>query len=454
MADAQGGLTRQFASVVSGWQADEPEVIEACRQLLVDGLAVALAGASERGPMITGALARGIPGVATVIGQSFSTAATLAARVNGMSMHVLDYEPMWSPANHSLSPILPALLALAQEMEARGAPPQGLALLSALAKGVEVQGRLRLASGQLEMRTMTLHPPGLVGPIAAACACATLAGLDLEQMVHAMGIAASRCCGLIANIGTMTKALHCGDSAAHGLEAAQLAKAGFTADPDALGHVRGWATTYFGDKFDGAQLTAPLVTPRLISPGPAWKLFPSQYPTHFAITAALELVKRQFDASQIESVRVRTPLLPYTDRPLPRSGLEGKFSFQYCIAATLLDGSVGMSTFTDHRRFAPDIEALLPRIHVRQTEEIPAQFDLMRVEIELETRQGTVLQAMCDSPAGSWSNAVSAGRLEEKARDAMRDRLSPARIDTFWTMLSDARALAIQPLMKLLQAQG
>jgi aconitate decarboxylase len=454
MADAEQGLTRQFADVIAAWKADEPEVLEACRQLVVDGLAVAVAGAGERGPAMAGALARGTPGVATVIGQSFSTAPALAARINGMSMHVLDYEPMWSPANHSLSPILPALLALAQQMEAAGAPPQGAAVLRALAKGVEVQGRLRLASRQLEMRTMTLHPPGLVGPIAAACACATLMGLDTDRMVHAIGIAASRSCGLLANIGTMTKALHCGDAAAHGLEAAQLAQAGFTADPDALGATRGWAATYFGDEFDPEHLTAPVVTPRVISPGPAWKLFPSQYPTHFAITAALELAIRPIAADQIASIRVRTPLLPYTDRPAPRSGLDGKFSFQYCVAATLLDGKVGVSTFTDTRRFAPDIEALLPRIQVLQTADIPGRFDLMRVEIELETRQGEILRASCESPPGSWSNPVAAGRLRDKAADAMRGRLPPAGIAAFWDMVDDARSLAVHPLMNLLQAQA
>ena len=37
-----------------------------------------------------------------------------AAQVNGAAMHVLDYEPMWNPANHSLSTTLPALFALSE----------------------------------------------------------------------------------------------------------------------------------------------------------------------------------------------------------------------------------------------------------------------------------------------------------------------------------------------------
>lgn len=297
---------------------------------------------------------------------------------------------------------------------------------------------------------MTLHPPGLVGPIAAAVACASLLRLDVARTVHAIGIAASRSGGLLANIGTMTKALHCGDAAAHGLEAALLAQQGFTADPDALGATRGWAATYFGADFDPQALTDPVEVPRVISPGPAWKLYPSQYPTHFAITAALQLLEQPLDARHIASVRIRTPILPYTDRAAPRSGLEGKFSFQYCVAASLLDGEVGVATFTDARRFAPDMQALLPRIEVRQTEEIPSRFDEMHVEIELRTQAGEIRSARCDSPPGSWRRPVTSVRLREKAADALHGRMEPAAIDSFWALVGDARSLALRPLMNLL----
>src|SRR5258707_309858 len=86
---------------------------------------------------------------------------------------------------------------------------------------------------------------------APACrACATLLGLDRAELTMAMSIAASRASGLIANIGTMTKALHCGDAAMRGLEAALLAAGGFTADSDAIGSPRGYGRAYYGEAFD------------------------------------------------------------------------------------------------------------------------------------------------------------------------------------------------------------
>lgn len=62
-------------------------------------------------------------------------------------------------------------------------------------------------------------------------------------MARAPGIAASRTGALMANVGTMTKCLHCGIAARHGVEAALLAEAGFTANPDILEIPRGYADT-------------------------------------------------------------------------------------------------------------------------------------------------------------------------------------------------------------------
>ena len=89
-------LTRAFADLLAAWPADDPALLAQCRLLLLDGLAVAAAGASEPGPMRMAELTRrnGSTGPAQVIGHGFSTSVAQAARINGMAMHVLDFEPM------------------------------------------------------------------------------------------------------------------------------------------------------------------------------------------------------------------------------------------------------------------------------------------------------------------------------------------------------------------------
>ena len=447
------GLTAKFAAALHAWPADEPEVLAACRRLFTDGIAVAVAGAGEPGPTLMAEAAREEQSkpAASVIGHGFATRPTAAARINGMAMHVLDFEPMWSPPNHALSPTVPALLALAEQREGEGAPPQGAAVLRALAKGVEAQGRLRRASNQLEPSQLSLHPPGVVGPIATAIACSDLLGLDQERMIAAIGVAASRSAGLLANVGSMTKALHCGDAAASGLSAAILAARGFTADPDALSGPRGYAYAYYGDAFDPSWLEAPVQTPRILDPGPAWKLFPSQYATHFVITAALDVHDVLPAGSIIRTVEITTPVMAYIDRPSPRTGLDGKFSLQYCVTAALLDGRVDIASFTDKRRFAPDADALLRRTTLRQTEEISGRFDEMHVDVAVTLADGTRVVKRCDAPLASWSRPVPQSRLEEKWRAILSpDRLGPAAGE-IWTMLeSDPSQLRIRPLMQLL----
>lgn len=429
-----GDITRRFAAALDAWPADEPAVQAASRLLLIDGIAVALAGAREAGPsrMATLTRAEQTAPVATVIGHGFASSPATAARVNGVAMHVLDYEPMWNPPNHALSPMLPALLAAAERMEMNGAPPQGAKLLTAIAKGVEAQGRLRVASGQIEPEALKFHPPGVVGPLATAAACAHLIGLDLEGQATAIAIAASSGAGLIANIGSMTKALHCGNAAMRGLEAADLAALGFTADRDPLGSPRGYGRAYFGDGFDPAALVAPVRVARLLDPGMAWKLFPSQFATHFVLSAALDCRAAIADPAAIEAIDVVTPVMAYINRPQPDSGLAGKFSIQYCAAVALLDGRVDMASYADTRRFAPDMEAMLKRVALRQDEGISGRLDRMHVDIRVRLKDGTVVERRCTAPDGSWSRPVAPERIHAKARSLLVDRLSADSANAFW----------------------
>ena len=414
-------LTGHFVALLKAWPADDAALERQCRLLLLDGLAVAIAGAHETGPSILAKLAqRDVPqGPARVIGKGFSTGVVQAARINGASMHVLDFEPMWNPPNHALSPLLPALLAVAQWREDSGCGVQGRSLLRALAKGVEAQGRLRLASGQIEPSKLTMHPPGAVGPLAAALACADLIALPLAQTVAAVSMAASRCGSVLANVGTMTKALHCGDAAANGAEAAMLAAEGFTANVDAIGSPRGWGPALFGSTFEPQHLTAPLEIARALSPGPAWKLFPSQFATHFVITAALELRSSNPSVNwgdQVARIELRTPVMHYINRPKPDTGLDGKFSWQYTTAVALLDGQIEPKSFTQDRRFSSDVVSLLEKITLNTDETISGRLDRMHVELKVVLRDGREFTQRCDAPLGSWTRPVGPERIREKAR--------------------------------------
>ncbi len=450
-------LTLAFASRLLSCPCDSGRVLDMARLLVIDGLAVGIVGSGEPGPSSMARVSRdyACSPSCTVIGHGFASSPAQAARINGMSMHVLDYEPMWSPPNHAVSTILPALLALAEVREAAGAPPQGRRVLEALATGVEAQGRLRLSSGQLEPKALTLHPPGLVGPLASAAACGRLLGLDEQKLAMAIGIAASRAGGVLANVGSMTKALHCGDAAANGMEAALLAMHGFDANPDALAGPRGYGASYFSEHFDPSVLTSSTGAPRILDPGPAWKLFPSQYATHFAITAALACRTMHSDLAKVRRVVIKTPVMPYIDRAQPESGLDGKFSYQYCTAIALLDGHVNLTSFSDERRFAHDVVALLDRTHLVQSSDIPGRFDEMHVDVVLELVDGSVIEQRCDGPAGCWSRPVDPAAIRLKDQELFGRVLSDAQEHEFWEAVDrPVEALSIAEVLKCLSTRG
>ncbi|MEX0923683.1 MAG: MmgE/PrpD family protein [Rhodovibrionaceae bacterium] len=450
-------LAKDFCGLLDAWSPRSEEIDPRCQALILDGLAVMMAGTVEPSPTILATQAQedgGAP-LATVAGFNFATAPAAAARVNAAAMHVLDFEPMWSPPNHAISTILPALIALAELREVQGAPPQGRMLFDALAKGIEAQGRLRLASKQIEPRQLTLHPPGIVGPLAAAVACAALLELGAEGMSSAIGIAASRTGGVLANVGSMTKALHCGDAAAHGLEAALLAQKGFSCGSAPFDGPHGYFQSYFREDFDPEPLFAPISPSRIVSPGPSWKLFPSQFATHFAISAAIALHRKVADPITIESVTLRVPSMPYIDRPAPTSGLDGKFSWQYTAAVALLDGYVGIESFSQRRWASPDLRNLLQRIRVVPDRSISGRFDEMYVDVTVISADGSTHSETCVSPLGSWSNPAEPSVINAKAQSLLKQAASPGAGDTVESLLRrDAGCFSVRELMEPLRGRA
>src|SRR5450756_293233 len=90
---------------------------------------------------------------------------------------------MWSPPTHSVSPTVPVAFALA---ELHGAT--GQQIITAVAKGLEIQGRMQYAGNQYEPEHLKFHPPGVAGAFGSAIVASELLGLDVNGMRHALGI--------------------------------------------------------------------------------------------------------------------------------------------------------------------------------------------------------------------------------------------------------------------------
>jgi 2-methylcitrate dehydratase PrpD len=194
------------------------------------------------------------------------------------------------------------------------------------------------------------------------------------------------------------------------VRAAQLSAAGASADPRALDQ---WLALVGGDA-DRLALDGPAVPGGL-----AVKLYPCCYALQRPVAALRAL---DVDPARVARIVVRTPqsaLAPLI-HSAPTTGLEGKFSLQYAVAATLLDSRPGIESFTDEAVARPAAQALLARVEVDAE---PGGDGLLAgdVAIELTLDDGSELHARLDLPPGAPDRPPSPAELAEKVADCAGD---------------------------------
>ena len=418
------GVTRAVVerAIALRLHAVAPSLRREVRRLWTDGVGVMLAGLGHPNVAL---LARhvaelGCRPVSPVYGHALRTSPQEAAFVLGTATHVLDFEPMFDPPTHPVSPVLGALVALLPVAPADGGVATGERLLRAFAAGIQLQADLRTAARAADgeaaergrhfpFQRQGFHPPGTVGVLGSALAASVWLGLSPSQACMALGIAASRAGGVAGNIGTMTKATHSGHAARAGVESALLARQGFTASEATLEGASGWGAVFGGDAFDAARVADGMATlDSFVSPGYAFKRWPAHTAMQVAIAAALPL----HDPARPlpEAVHIEAPRFPYCDRPSPRDTDEARFSFQYNVAQALLDGAVGMESFTPARLGRPALQQLLARCHLVLDPAIPAEFP--RMEVRVRTSDGRV--GASDRWPGHWKSPAADAQLRAK----------------------------------------
>jgi aconitate decarboxylase len=385
----QKTLTEQFTEHVLDIHYETLPIaaIDVTKQVMLDGLAVTLAGATE--PLGVGRISieyvrqMGGAAQASVIAGGFKTSMLSAAYANGTMAHALDFDNTWYPLNHPTSPTLPAILAVAEHERLSGRQ-----IIEAIVAAFEAQGRVRLAATGMETGS-GFHKPGMTGTLGAVAGAGRALDLSTQQMLMALGLAGSRAGSISINTGTMTKSSHSGHAARMGVECALLARMGWTASADLFGP-KGFFDTFFHGQGEPHRLVDGFAKPlRMIDPGVGFKKHPSNYFTHRPIDAALALrAEHAIAASHIERVEVVFPRFDYVNRPFPQTGLDGKFSVQYTTAIALLDGEVTIDSFTNERRFASDVEALLRRTTLAVDESIPSDFDRMHAIVTVTLKNG------------------------------------------------------------------
>jgi 2-methylcitrate dehydratase PrpD len=250
------------------------------------------------------------------------------------------------------------------------------------------------------------HATCTAGAPAAAVGAGLSLGLDAAGIAQAIALAVPAAGGVQRAFGSQAKSLQVGFAAQAGLTAARLVAAGASADPGALDQ---WLCLVGGDA-ERLSLAGPAVPGGL-----AIKLFPCCYALQRPIAAMRLLLEDEpLPCERVDRVVVRTPRSAVQPLPhhRPSTGLEGKFSLEYAIAATLLDGYPGFESFSDAAVNRPAARELIERVEVVTD---PGGDGLLAGAVRIELLAGgSTRTAQLDTPPGAPARPPSDEDLREK----------------------------------------
>lgn len=413
---------------------------------LLDTIAVGIAGADDEASQIARRVMGGSPGQALVWGTGARVGALEAAFVNGVAANVLDFDDCTDNlGGHPSSPILPALIALAEEAGASGRD-----VLTAYVVGFEIETCLGRGVN-FHHYEKGWHPTATLGVFGAAAACAKLMRLDEQRTTHALGLCASLAAGVKSNLGSMAKPMHVGNCSRNGLLAARLAAEGFTSNSDALEHHQGFLEVFNGaGHYDVGRILAKWGTPWDIEmPGIAIKQYPCCLSTQAVVDAMIRLAQDhdlQPGAVARIDARISARRLEHTNRPAPRSALDAKLSAQYVLARAMVNREVTLSHFEGDSYRDGEIQEAMKLVHLRPLDDgtLAREGDFF-ADIAVALTGGGTVTGSIDRPAGHHAGVpLEADKLKAKYEACVRHHLTGQQMDGFYEsvrLLEHARSI-------------
>jgi len=209
----------------------------------------------------------------------------------------------------------------------------------------------------------------------------------------ALGIAASMASGLRENFGTMTKPLHSGRAAS----------------------------------VDG-RLGRPFF---LLDPGVSIKPYPSGSLAHPAMDVMLDLTAgHDLRPGQIERIEVaansNVPNALIHHRPV--TGLQGKFSMEYCIATCVVRRRAGLAEFTDAAVLAPEIQDFLGKVDLVVAPDLEAMgYQHVRSRVTVTGKDGSVVAGEAEWARGYPAKPMTPAELTAKFTECAAEAIPAAR---------------------------
>lgn len=377
---------------------------------------------------------------ASMVGGGFKTSVTNAALANGTMGYACDVEPHHPEAIlHPLAIMVPTALALAERSGASGRD-----FLAAVAIGCEVEYRVSMSIGPVELYNLGFHPSAVAGCFGATACAAFLLKLGRDAIVRALGLAGCQASGMMAWESDPTensRPFQMGMAARNGVTAALLAQGGFGGPM----HIFDRGHTVF--RAFSRSPRPELLTKNL---GTEWagisELAIKPYSTvsflHPALDALFALAaETKLKAAEVRAVRLR----------FPRSGVHcvdgnplKSHCAQYVLAVALARGAIDVADlFIDRRETDKAVAELASRVTVIHDDELDKLFpDFYASILEIDTNDGRTLKRRQDIARGYPEAPMKPDELDAKFTNLAGSVASPARVEALGAAIA---ALPVTP---------
>jgi 2-methylcitrate dehydratase PrpD len=358
----------------------------------------------------------GAGGKSTIFGASEKKIqAPFAALTNGGLIHSFELDNVRQPGAgvHAGATLVPAAIAVAEEVGASGKK-----LLTALVAGCEVMFRIGHACRETSEK-LGFHAPGLTGPLGAAATVGHLLSLNPDQMVRALGIAASLCSGILAFAkspsGGMVKRLHLGRAAEGGVLAATLAQDGFSGPEGVLEGDFGFLQVYSREP-DLTRLTHALGEEYEVL-----KICMKRFPCHITAQAAIQAVQElvaehSFTAEDVTEITVAGAEKMVTHHNIvePKDVMMAQYSIPFSVALSLTRDPKDPASFAGESFADPAILSLCRKIKLAVDESARNLEGYLGARVTVRLRNGREFTREVQSFKGSPANPLSRAEVAEK----------------------------------------
>jgi 2-methylcitrate dehydratase PrpD len=424
-------MDRLARYVVEGGSNPLPGAVsEKAKHHILDTLASMVAGSRlKAGVLATGfARAQGGTPEAQVVGADFLTTAITAAMANGCMAHADETDDSHGPSlTHPGCAIVSAALAMGEREDASGE-----AFVRAVVLGYDVSSRIGRVMGIGDARVYE-HSTHAIGPLfGATVASASLAGLNLRQVHHALAYAGQPASGITSwarDEEHVEKAFVFGGMGArNGVTAAVLARHGFTAEEDIFSGDYNFLDVFCPGRDQLSQWIDNLGTHYEVMLTNI-KKFSVGSPLQAAAEAMICLVQEhRLTPEMVAGIDVHLP--PQASQVVNNRTMPD-VNCQHIIAVVLLDGKLAFKATQSYERMAhPRVREVQARVHLIGDPRFANQERTRPALVRIHLTDGRTVEKLVPAVRGTADDPMTRDEVEAKCRDLLQDvlgRTAPIR---------------------------